>query len=289
MINLLKKCAFIYCSCDSYSDLWEPYFCLLNKYWPDIKMNIILNTEHKVFNNPEYFTIKVNTFKCPKKCSWSKRLLNILNSINEEFIFLVIDDLFLQSKVDNSHFSNLLQFLNETDNLASIQLQGIRNQTWEDKTGKDIKENHSINGKSYAFRNIELTKTETFPTLWKKSVLIKWLRPWESIWGFEGYGIKRSKHGRLKEKVLRLQTPNIYNFLWVDECSPVINGKWFDSIKIDEFFNSNGITIDFNKRGRISYEEYLTHYVSLFEHFKKYPLHEGIRRGINYIRSVYLS
>ena len=216
-------------------------------------------------------------------------MLNILNSLDEEFIFLVIDDLFLQSKVDNSHFSNLLQFLNETDNLASIQLQGIRNQTWEDKTGKDIKENHSINGKSFDFRSIELTKKETFPTLWKKSVLIKWLRPWESIWGFEGYGIKRSKHGRLKEKVLRLQTPNIYNFLWVDECSPVINGKWFDSIKIDEFFNSNGIAIDFNKRGRISYEEYLTHYASLFEHFKKYPLHEGIRRGINYIRSVYLS
>ena len=289
MTNFLSKCAFIYCSCDSYSDLWEPYFYLLNKYWPDIEMNILLNTEKKEFKTSNNLKISVKTFNCTEKCSWSKRLLNILNSIDEDFVFLVIDDLFLQSKVDNNHFNNLLQFLDENKELASVQIQGIRQQSWEDKTGKNIKEECIINGEKYLFRNIELTKTETFPTIWKKDILIKWLRPWESIWGFEGYGIKRSKHGRLKEKVLRLQNPNIFNFLWVDECSPVINGKWFDSKKIDSFFKSNDIDINFDIRGRISYEEYLTHYISLFEHFKKYPLYEGIRRGINYIRSVYLS
>lgn len=289
MNNLLSETAFIYCSCDSYSDLWAPYFFLLNKYWSDIPMRIILNTENKVFHVPDDFNIKVETYNCAYNCSWSQRLLNILNSINEKFVFLVVDDLFLQSKVDNAHFNNVLNYLNGSKELASIQLQGIRKQTWEDKTNEFHSEECIINNNKYIFRKIELTKTETFPTLWKKEVLIKWLRPWESIWGFEGYGIARAKRGKLKESVLRLQEPNIFNFLWVDECSPVINGKWFDSHKIDDFFKLNEISIDFNKRGRISYEEYLTHYVSLFEHFKKYSIFESIRRAINYVRSVYLS
>ena len=289
MNNLLSKCAFIYCSCDSYSDLWEPYFFLLNKYWSDIQMRVILNTETKFFNTHNDYSKKIETFNCTNKCSWSQRLLNILDAINEEFVFLVVDDLFLQSKVDNIHFNNMLNLLVNSKDLASIQLQGIRKQSWEDKTNEFHSEEHIINGKKYTFRQIELTKTETFPTIWKKDVLKKWLRPWESIWGFEGYGIARAKRGKLKEKVLRLQDPNIFNFLWVDECSPVINGKWFDSHKIDEFFELNGLKVDFEKRGRISYEEYLTHYISLFEHFKKYSLFEGIRRAINYVRSVYLS
>lgn len=289
MDNLVSKCAFIYCSCDNYSDLWEPYFNLLNKFWSDISMRVILNTEHKVFQIPRDYSIKVETFNCYKKCSWSQRLLDILNKIDEEYVFLVIDDLFIQSKVDNSQFNNMLNLLHDSNNLASIQLRGIRQQTYEDKTHRNESKDIIINNEKYKFRKISLTKTETFPTIWKKEILIKWLRPWESIWGFEGYGIQRAKQGKLKEDVLRLEEPNIFNFLWVDECSPVINGKWFDSQKIDKFFELNGLNIDFDKRGRISYEEYLTHYVSLLEHFKKYPINEGIKRAINYVRSVYLS
>ena len=289
MDNLVSKCVFLYCSCDNYSDLWEPYFNLLNKFWSDISMRVILNTEHKVFQIPRDYSIKVETFNCYKKCSWSQRLLDILNKIDEEYVFLVIDDLFIQSKVDNSQFNNMLNLLHDSNNLASIQLRGIRQQTYEDKTHRNESKDIIINNEKYKFRKISLTKTETFPTIWKKEILFKWLRPWESIWGFEGYGIQRAKQGKLKEDVLRLEEPNIFNFLWVDECSPVINGKWFDSPKIDNFFELNGLNIDFNKRGRISYEEYLTHYVSLLEHFKKYPINEGIKRAINYVRSVYLS
>lgn len=38
------------CSSDAYSDLWDPFFLLLERYWPQAKnYPVILNTESKVY------------------------------------------------------------------------------------------------------------------------------------------------------------------------------------------------------------------------------------------------
>ena len=40
-----KRCDVVILTCDSYSDIWEPFFKLKNKYWPDCKYDTYLITE----------------------------------------------------------------------------------------------------------------------------------------------------------------------------------------------------------------------------------------------------
>ena len=48
------SCAVVVCSCDKYSDLWDPYFELFKKFWADCPYPVFLNTETKrQTKNPE--------------------------------------------------------------------------------------------------------------------------------------------------------------------------------------------------------------------------------------------
>lgn len=39
-------------STDSYEDCWNPYFLLMQKFWPDCPYPVVLNTEEKSYAYP---------------------------------------------------------------------------------------------------------------------------------------------------------------------------------------------------------------------------------------------
>ncbi|HEM3582544.1 TPA: hypothetical protein U1B90_002248, partial [Streptococcus suis] len=76
----MKDTVILINSCDAYSDVWEPFFKILEKTWPEISnYRIILNTETKQYQN-QYFDVKVMNVLPGKTPSipWGERLLDVL-------------------------------------------------------------------------------------------------------------------------------------------------------------------------------------------------------------------
>ena len=272
-------CAFLLSTCDSYEDTWDPFFRLLGKYWTSIPMKVYINTETKQYVPSVTLPFKVNPCNTSSNISWSQRLLQVLDMIPEEYVFMVLDDFFLQSPVKDEYFEQLLKMMEEDRNIASIQLKAAR-LIQEGKIKTACTSNLVIS-------EIDKSgwKTHFVPTIWRKSVLKKWLRKHETIWGFEIYGSQRARIWNYKEKVLAVDSPVIFDYLWIDGCSVIVNGKWLVSSEVDNFFPQNGIDVDLNKRGRITLEEYRSR--TLKYTISKLTFGQFVRKCFNRIRSIF--
>lgn len=278
MIKKNHRLSFLMSSCDSYEDLWRPFFECIGKYWADISYPLFLNTEFKQFDGVGNLNVTtINQLK-PGKMSWSARFRDVLLRIPSDYVFLVLDDFFLCDYVDDTFIERLLDEMDKDKSIPSIQLNGTRmilsGEPDRNDGGITIK---SLWSKGWA--------THFVPTIWRKEVLLKWLRPWESIWGFEGYGSDRARRRHLTQTVKVVCAPPIYKYLWVKDCSAVVHGKWLDEPGVLGFFADNGIELDFNARSTISYEEYRKEGMSA--QLKKYSLGEIIIKSFNRLRSYF--
>lgn len=273
------KCAFLLSTCDSYEDTWDPFFRLLGKYWPSIPMNVYINTETKNYVPTVVLPFDVVSCNTSTTIPWSQRLLNVLDMIPEEYVFMVLDDFFLQSPVKDEYFDQLIKMLDVDYNIASIQL----------KAARLIQEGKKENIDDTTLRISEIDnngwKTHFVPTIWRKSILKKWLRKHETIWGFELYGSQRARIWKYKEKVLAVDSPVIFDYLWIDGCSVIVNGKWLVSPEVDSFFPQNRIEVDLSKRGRITLEEYRSR--TLKYTISKLSFGQFVHKCFNRMKSIF--
>lgn len=277
MINNVRM-SFLMSSCDSYEDLWSPFFQCIEKFWGDIPYQCYLNTEHKKYTgegNVKVITINQST---EKLLTWSERFRDVLLKIPTEYVFLVLDDFFLCETVDTSYFERLLDMMDADKSIPSIQLYGTR----MEQTGGEIALPGEINT-MHLWPNG--WATHFVPTIWRKEVLLKWLRSWESIWGFEGYGSKRARKYGYTRSVIVVSSPSIYKYMWVRDCSAVVHGKWLDEPGVVGFLNENNIEVDYSKRAKISYDEYLAE--GMVAQMRKYSLLDIIKKTFNFLRSQF--
>jgi len=251
----------------------------MNKYWRDCPYNVFLNTESLNYNTPDKLNFDVKALH-PKNnnCRWGERMIDVLRQIDTPYIFLTLDDYFMKSDLNQEVFNSCLELMEKDSSIASIQMDAAR-RVQEGK--RVIKDDKIILNELPK----DGWKTHFIPTIWRKSVLLKWLRKHESIWGFELYGSQRARWWRYKERVLTLDAPVVYDYLWVDSCSAIVNGKWLASKDVDSFFENNDIQIDFSKRGRITYEEY--HSRTLSYTIKKLTFFQFIERCFARVRSLW--
>lgn len=92
-----KKFSIIFCTCDNYSDLWHNFFTLFKKYWPEYDGKIYLNTESKSFSFSGLDIVNLPERSLSK--AWSNMLYHVLQYVEEEYILIILDDLFLKSHV----------------------------------------------------------------------------------------------------------------------------------------------------------------------------------------------
>lgn len=277
----MERCAFLMSSCDTYEDLWEPFFECLDIYWKDIKCPVYLNTEYKRFVPQKKLHFSVTTLNqtSNKTVSWSRRFIDVLERIEEEYVFLVLDDFFVCNEVDTPFFEEILDIMDNDDTIASFQMCGTR------KRNQDITSYSKNNKMEYKLIGKNGWKTHFVPTIWRKSTLLKWLRPWESIWAFEECGSKRARRWNYAEKVYIVENPPIYDYLWIRDCSAVVNGKWIAERELTDFFKKNSVLVDWSKRGKMTYDEYQA--ISMRDVIKRYSFTEIVVKSINRIRSFF--
>lgn len=105
-----SKIANVIMAWDGYSDIWEDFFNLMDKYWKDINMPIYFVDLKK-----DISIEKVKTIKCGESMSWSGRLRYVLNQIETKYVYLVIEDFFYCKKVDNIKFDNAVKCMEKYD------------------------------------------------------------------------------------------------------------------------------------------------------------------------------
>lgn len=101
-------------SCDKNKDLFYPFYYCLEKYWPD-HPEVIYSTESIL--NPYYKTICL----AYDLNSWTRRVRETVEKIDDDYILLLVDDIFIRERVDNNKVLSLCSCLK--DNYANINLQ----------------------------------------------------------------------------------------------------------------------------------------------------------------------
>lgn len=277
----MKNLAFLMSSCDVYDDLWEPFFECLDLMWKDIDIPVYLNTEHKVFTPKNELGFQVRTLnqRSKKTLSWSKRFIEALERIPEEYIFLVLDDFFVCDKVDADKMAQIVSLMEKDPTIASFQLYGtrIRNRAPEAYIYEDAL--------SYKLMGKQGWKTHFVPTIWRKSTLLKWLRPWETIWAFEECGSQRARRWNYPEKVYVVESSPVYDYLWIKDCSAVINGKWLAEEELLTFFEENQIQVDWSRRGKMTHAEYQA--ITMKDVVRKYTPLQILVKCVNRVRSFF--
>lgn len=191
--------AILVSSHDPYSDLWPPYFAAFHRNWPDCPFQIYLLSNRIVFPDPAVKPILVGDVR-----SWPDSIRLALEQIDEDFVLLLLEDLFLISPIDTERFLRLAEWVTE-HRPACIRVEPV--------PGMAPSEFKGIcklpPGIPY--------RASTVLTLWRKEVLLALLRSEETIWQFEVQGSVRTD-----------AYPDFYatEETYLPWLNGVIRGKW---------------------------------------------------------------
>ena len=170
----MNNIALLISTYDSSEDLWRPLEQTYLKYWNDIDFPIYLSTNHKVIDSQVF-----NSLTIGDELSWSDNLIKSLNKINQEYVLLTFDDLFLTAKVDNQFIEQLMT--------RAIQSEFNYLQFY-----RSISKGRRLDDLIFKKFNKTRYKNSTIWSFWKKDVLLELLQKDENAWEFETNGNIRS-------------------------------------------------------------------------------------------------
>lgn len=224
--------AIVVVSFDGYSDLWDDFFGLLNKFWYDRKYPTYLVNNNL---NPNYDNI--NVINCGDGLQWSSRTRIALEKIKEPYICLLLEDLFIGDYIINSDIDEIMQFVT-LNNIEYYKLNSFSKISTNTVLGKDYLH--------YIPENLDYG-VSLQAAIWKKSFLLRLL-------GDKDYNAWQFENDRLKES---RNKPSRYVKSWVYDNRNILNihhgvvqGKFLpDTIK---YFESINYKLNTKDRGILS-------------------------------------
>jgi len=234
MINNLLSILVV--SCDKYSDIWEVYIKLFNKYWPECKYERYLLT-----NKIETQIFGFRSIAIGDDISWSDNLKKGLEKIRSKYVLILIDDHFIVDKVNDEELNNILKYFYNIDG------NYLRLYPYPRPIGEINKFMGSI-PEGYLYR------TSVISSVWKINVLYDILKEGENAWQFELNGsIRSDKYNGFYA---------IKNINILPTINGIIRGKWNKmAMKILE---NKGIIFNQINRPIMSNKEMIIYYYSLW-------------------------
>lgn len=228
-------------SSDGYSDCWIPFFKLLKRNFPNIEnFEIILSTNLKKFEYPD---LKIRCITHGLNVLWTKRLRLSIEEAKNDTIFLLTEDDFLKTPINGKVFSNFLNLMNEINDIDHIRFRNAPLTKTKDSDFDLLDKIDLFANKRFTFQ----------PGLWKKKILVKYLRDRENPFMAELMADSRSKIYKDGFYCISKDYVKKHGYLYDGYYSGVIyKGKWshwaIDFLKVQNF------NIDFSVRG-IIYED----------------------------------
>ena len=93
-------------SCDKYSDVWDDFFNLRDRFWPDCTFKWYLATDAKPYNKEGVEVIHFGNIR-----EWTTCMLKTLEKIKEPYVALFLEDAFIYKKIDNEIIKQDVQFV----------------------------------------------------------------------------------------------------------------------------------------------------------------------------------
>ncbi len=173
-VNKDQLISMLVLSCDNYSDLWDDFFNLREKFWPDCPYKWYVVTESK-----DYPREGVEVIKCGKELNWAARFRKAVQTVDTPYISIFLEDYFINAPIDNNRIENLITFVNE-HHVDYLDLGNVFR--------------HKINAsnkKYYADHLVIIDKhlrygLDTAAAIWKKEYILEKLGDGDySAWKFE--------------------------------------------------------------------------------------------------------
>lgn len=242
----MEKLTMVVNSCDKYSDLWHPFFKLLKIQWPEFHYPIVLNTESKTYSHDGLDIRCLQLYQPDEDVPWSKRLIETLEQIDSKYILFILDDFFIISPVNVPLFNDVIHWMDKHLRIGAFTFVSQYNPRQHLKRKQFP--GFEIIPKSDPFR------ISCNHGVWRKSYLLKCLKPDEDAWTFEiNAGQRRLLHFEKYYRRPDDEPPIIEAYFRMRFGYGIMKGKWL--WKNIELFKKYGIDVDFSIRGVMSESE----------------------------------
>lgn len=229
-----NKLSILFSSHSNAYDIWHITEYFFNKYWSDCLIDVYLGANGN--DKKEYCPNRWVYINNGEDKSWSTSLISYLNSIDTEYVLLLVDDTIFLNKVDNNLF---MQALNFTINNNAKCLRLYPN------PAPDIKID-SLYGQIDVLSEVPYI-TSWNNCIWQKNFLIELLKYDFNPWEFETQAGKTLESKKYHNSFFSVYMP-------VVDCSMFVEkGKFYPFIK--ELTNKEGIRFDFSNREFLSHIE----------------------------------
>lgn len=212
---------------DSYNDVWDGFVHCKEKYWSDCRYPMVIVTCEET-NVPQGIDKVITT---GSGLEWTQRLHKALEQIDSRFVLLMLEDLYIDRKVNSGRIAQCISLMKE-HSIGHLRLMpDIKYQRDYEKNDK-----YGEYTKGHAYR------ISTHPAIWKKEYLCSLTEKAMDAWNFEYLvSFESNKYPEkcltCKDKVISF-TNTIWRQKWTREGVALCKQE--------------GVTIDFTKRKKHS-------------------------------------
>jgi glycosyltransferase involved in cell wall biosynthesis len=248
----MKDISVLMMTCDKYSDIWQPFYQLYTKYFP----------------NPYDLYVGTETLDCDfgttikTQGQWTNRLKETLKQIDTKYVLFLLDDFFIRNKVNYVQIDTIKDYFK--DNIATFNFELTNCIRTEEKSIGTFKK--KSNKQIYLF--------SCQPGLWDREKLIEILDDDKSPWQMETTELdsKYEFYANVGELIIDI---GYYNH---KKSWGVVQGKWAtEMIKLN---NKEKLGIDFSQRGFYDLElSIITPFYKTYDYTMK--LYEVLKPQLN--------
>jgi hypothetical protein len=202
----MKDLTTIVGTCDSHLHLIPNFSILYEKYFePNVETLIVGETQK--LDIPKYI------FTTPGQKPWGGRIIDALSKAKSKYIFFVLDDYYLSQLLTTEYIEYLLKFMDNHD-VNKISLTPV-----PDSAGYQYLEAESVNT-MHKMSPSSPWLTNVQPAIWRKTELLKYLKPEYSPWDFEIKGSNAAKDEAENYFVAKLDKQIYFNMVWKGKFAP---------------------------------------------------------------------
>ncbi|MBQ9880335.1 MAG: hypothetical protein IJM45_07895 [Clostridia bacterium] len=242
--SLNDKITILVNSCDSYSDLWIPFFTLLKKHFAATDIRIILNTES------EDFSFDGLSIDCvhpeDRNDPYGKRIMNAIKQVRTPYVFPLLDDFFLRRDVDINRLNEIIRWMDNDKSIVYFNALNISTFT-----------DHEVD-KYPGFKRLPNGNTYTLnmqAAVWRTEKYLYYWRPDVSPWDWEEFTNLIAARNKRDKFYCVTDTDKSFCCYGFDlKGMGVHRGKWVKD-DVVPLFKKEGIDVDFSRRGFLSYDE----------------------------------
>lgn len=227
-----KELSILVLSCDNYSDLWDDFFKLKEKFWPNCPYQWYVVTESK-----DYQRENVDVIKCGKELNWAGRFRKAVQTVETPLVGVFLEDYYINATIDNERIRGLVDFSIEKG-VDFLDLGNVFKHKINQPNKQYFADHLMIIDKHLRYG------LDTAAAIWKKEYLLEKLGEGDySAWKFEADRCAEAASEEGYKGLILVDDRLSFN---VSEIPVVVQGMFYPPIIED--FRKRGYEIDTSKR-----------------------------------------